>query len=521
MILLTPLTFGKTITNLQQKFIRSSGVRMRKLFLLIGLIFFSSYTFPQYYTEFPVKQITFFNHDVKNPKFFNNSYYSQNELLFESYVNSTINIGLLSYDAEKDTFFNLIKLTDNSGQNLNPLGIRLNNGVKIVFYQTNIKGTWDIAYREFKDNQWGTSNILVDSSGDETNPSFILDFNGYDNSIKIFFEKDSSIFMLTKKDSLIRADTIFAKNESLKYSQPTGYKVLVYDNKKWKEEINCVSKQTDKQNKSRLVLSTFWDMQKISEKVLIDSGEVNNPKLQLEDNYSYTFENKLTGFSNIYFMDPWYLNYSGVQRLIDEPSGDLSSFSSSFTPLVITKTNMGKTVNKRIFSPYTFILKRNDSTFVRIRNNKNYSFPDSMIYTKITNNKPMVASVGLIPNWQVFYYVWEDSIDGRINFVGRKELLPFGAVEPEAVIKDFQLYQNYPNPFNPVTVIRYDIPSASFVTLKVYDVLGREVARLVNEEKQPGRYQVLFNASRFSSGIYFYRMKAGSFVKTNKLILLK
>ena len=85
----------------------------------------------------------------------------------------------------------------------------------------------------------------------------------------------------------------------------------------------------------------------------------------------------------------------------------------------------------------------------------------------------------------------------------------------------FILSQNFPNPFNPKTTISYSIPQTNFVTIKVYDVLGKEVATLVNEVKSIGNYNVEFNASILTSGIYFYRMQAGSFVETKKLILLK
>lgn len=87
--------------------------------------------------------------------------------------------------------------------------------------------------------------------------------------------------------------------------------------------------------------------------------------------------------------------------------------------------------------------------------------------------------------------------------------------------KSFYLYQNYPNPFNPTTTIRYEIPKASFVSLKIYDLLGREVATLVNGEKNAGSYEAKFDGSKLSSGIYFYRMKAGSFINTKKFVLLK
>jgi aminopeptidase N len=85
----------------------------------------------------------------------------------------------------------------------------------------------------------------------------------------------------------------------------------------------------------------------------------------------------------------------------------------------------------------------------------------------------------------------------------------------------FKLEQNYPNPFNPSTTIEYLVTSSEFITLKVYDVLGDEVATLVNQEKPAGRYEVEFNASKLSSGIYFYKLQAGSFIETKKMVLLK
>ena len=90
----------------------------------------------------------------------------------------------------------------------------------------------------------------------------------------------------------------------------------------------------------------------------------------------------------------------------------------------------------------------------------------------------------------------------------------------------FSLEQNYPNPFNPTTNIKYNIPSvgtrlALSVQLIVYDVLGNEVATLVNEEKPAGSYQVEFNASELASGIYYYQLKTGEFMQTRKMALIK
>ena len=85
----------------------------------------------------------------------------------------------------------------------------------------------------------------------------------------------------------------------------------------------------------------------------------------------------------------------------------------------------------------------------------------------------------------------------------------------------FTLSQNYPNPFNPATMIEYAIPQNSLVTLKVYNILGQEVASLVNQEQKASSYTVNFDASRLASGIYFYKLQAGSFSVTKKMLLLK
>ena len=108
----------------------------------------------------------------------------------------------------------------------------------------------------------------------------------------------------------------------------------------------------------------------------------------------------------------------------------------------------------------------------------------------------------------------------QIDFNGSYEYSQ--AIEAEVLAPlEFSLEQNYPNPFNPITVIKYSIPQASKIELKVFDILGNEIETLVNEEKQPGRYDIEFNAKAIPSGVYFYQLKAGSYIETKKMILLK
>jgi len=88
-------------------------------------------------------------------------------------------------------------------------------------------------------------------------------------------------------------------------------------------------------------------------------------------------------------------------------------------------------------------------------------------------------------------------------------------------VEEFRLYQNNPNPFNPSTVINCLIPEQSFITLKVYDILGKEVVTLVSGEKQMGTYEVEFNANGLTSGVYFYQLRTRDFVETRKMLLMK
>ena len=125
-----------------------------------------------------------------------------------------------------------------------------------------------------------------------------------------------------------------------------------------------------------------------------------------------------------------------------------------------------------------------------------------------------------------------ESLTGILEYTyGNYKLYPrtnsdFGTVtgirrEPVTVPQTYSLDQNYPNPFNPTTTIRYSIPNSSMVTLTIYNILGQEIATLVHQRQGAGTYTATFQASRFASGVYFYRLTAGSFTSVKKMLMLK
>jgi hypothetical protein len=106
----------------------------------------------------------------------------------------------------------------------------------------------------------------------------------------------------------------------------------------------------------------------------------------------------------------------------------------------------------------------------------------------------------------------------------QSQLAAFGITsteKTEEVPTSYGLEQNYPNPFNPRTTIRYQLPARGHVSLRVYDMMGREVAVLADAEQEGGHRSVVFDASNLPSGVYFYRLIVGSFVETKKLVVLR
>jgi hypothetical protein len=136
-----------------------------------------------------------------------------------------------------------------------------------------------------------------------------------------------------------------------------------------------------------------------------------------------------------------------------------------------------------------------------------------------------VASIQVAISNKAIHIVWDQKVSrtSRVRvFYQRGEFIPTSVgnntkTDPDKIL----LAQNYPNPFNPITIIKYKVPDVEFVTIKLYDVFGRELGTLVNERKQAGEYEVEWNATDLASGVYFYRILAGSLTQTKKAIVLK
>jgi len=141
------------------------------------------------------------------------------------------------------------------------------------------------------------------------------------------------------------------------------------------------------------------------------------------------------------------------------------------------------------------------------------------IYTQ--NNSPLLSDNIHDLEEDVNGNIWIGCYDSGISIYNRNGISSVFSEETISLPISYTLLQNYPNPFNPSTTIKYNLPKDSQVQIKVFDILGRQVVELINEEKMSGTYEIKFNASSLASGIYYYQLRAGDYVETKKMILLK
>ena len=157
-------------------------------------------------------------------------------------------------------------------------------------------------------------------------------------------------------------------------------------------------------------------------------------------------------------------------------------------------------VNKAYIHPtIAAIERRNDSAYVH--------------YTYYYDEIPGAFNLGTPQN--------PKSVNNALRYNVQKFYAPAVGVNDNVVVNNFTLEQNYPNPFNPSTKISFSVSERSNVSIKVFDMLGREVAELINSAKEAGSYEVTFDASNLSSGLYIYTINAGNFSASKKMMLMK
>jgi len=227
----------------------------------------------------------------------------------------------------------------------------------------------------------------------------------------------------------------------------------------------------------------------------------------------------ISTFDDIYMTDAahaWIVGNSGVILGYNEPANipvELTSFTASVKQNNVTLNwSTATELNNKGFEIERLLVKNSNFEFRNSNWIKVGFVPGRGTTTEISTYS--YTDENLSPGFY-YYRIKQIDYDGSYKYYDLEETVEI--ISPIG----FYLSQNYPNPFNPSTTISYSIPQKSLVTLKVFDVLGNEVCTLINEERESGYHQIDLIAEGLSSGIYFYRLQAGTFIETKRMVLLK
>ncbi|HRP91981.1 MAG TPA: T9SS type A sorting domain-containing protein [Ignavibacteriaceae bacterium] len=244
-------------------------------------------------------------------------------------------------------------------------------------------------------------------------------------------------------------------------------------------------------------------------------------------NANYTTEEKLPAYNKLYTI----ANLNGADETY------FNSLQSIFNDIANTETD---TLLKKIYNQnaikcdlskqeYLTAINKFDNIIQQNPNSEEAVYAEIDIITTALNLDTTNSQLGKMGNGKYLVKGTSDYLTKLNNILQSK----FGINSEEGkqiIPKEYSLYQNYPNPFNPTTTIKFDIPASlnpsqggtlRNVTLKVYDILGREIVTLVDEPKNEGRYEVIFNASSLASGVYIYKLQADDYINSKKMLLVK
>ncbi len=268
--------------------------------------------------------------------------------------------------------------------------------------------------------------------------------------------------------------------------------------------------------------------------VYVDWNSYSSPKISpvVEQNSVYAFASGYTANGLDYTFASWDNNpnsntitvtehrtYTAVFTAKPSIANRNQQITSSIGQLITLVWNANPNPNVTVYRVYRKIGQNGSPSLIASTSNTTFTDPD---YTMTGNSEDTYLMYDVRPYYSVNQTesdpYFQSAAFGRIESSMSEDKL-IASLSNELPVN--YSISNYPNPFNPTTTINYQLPENSFVTIKVYDMLGKEVATLVNENKSGGYYKVNFDASKLTSGVYIYTINAGKFIQSKKLMLTK
>lgn len=224
-----------------------------------------------------------------------------------------------------------------------------------------------------------------------------------------------------------------------------------------------------------------------------------------ETTHKTTFEYDAEGNNTVSISETWMMGILITGK-------EICTFDQGLRITALRQNLVGTDWVDASRATYSYNENRQQTKFVSEQlNGSDWVYTMQGIYTYDANGNNTEA---LTQNWE--NNAWVNFMKLTYNYQQATDV-----EDKDIIIMDFKLFNNYPNPFNPTTVISYQLPTGSYVTLKVYNLLGSEVATLVNEEKPAGIYQINFNSDGLPSGLYLYKIQSGNYSETKKMLMIK
>ena len=406
---------------------------------------------------------------------------------------------------------------------VNALNINPSLDQRMLVWQSNARGNWDIYYSVLtNEGNWSAPVILDSSDADVTNPYIRNNNNGpeQNNFTYLAYRKNNSIGLKRFKtingiwdNDIIVTDGINEDITPVIMKGNYSNQLVIFFLRKYAGGI------------TKLNQKIFYDNYTGGAVTWENAFEIYQPNPQRDLTVSFVFSE---------FLNYSYDTLNSSHILISSLNGQ--NFKGVVTKYVPGKHIRGKGTLMPIitddiyyqFSVFSALSRYSDSlcfTFINRPNTNNTNPQYKKIYigdtsttTRFDVSQPIFS--------QTYYYriktIWEKTSGGRTSLV-ESYMTDYlsNITSGNSVADGFYLKQNYPNPFNPVTNLEFGFSKLGFVSLKVYDNLGKEVAVLVNGYLNSGNYKFTFDASNLASGIYFYKLSANGFTDTKRMTVLK
>ncbi|HEX2788282.1 MAG TPA: T9SS type A sorting domain-containing protein [Ignavibacteria bacterium] len=501
---------------------------MRKIFLFI-LIFFSSSLgaqplSPQYTVT---SGFTDLNPRFGNKRFFNNFPLRYELIVFERHIPSGSNICMLR--AGSDTISTQVTyVTNDSYMNTNPAiaYTRVSSfgdtiARALIVWESFRNGKSWIYAKAFNSAGWSEVFAIDTSEGNKYKPDV---YNYGADLFAVVYENNGDIqykhinvqnLQTTYSFNLTQADTAYCSAPRIGgKAEGSGSKILISYNRRKannQNDVYChrmlaysvwlgpdtVSATYD--NKTSIIFGNHWgNLVAVYERIENGKSHIRGTIINMYNNSASQKETEI----------------------VPQSPYATQNFDNYFYPIITD--NMGEAA---IYNLGSYSYKTNDSLKLKLLRGNFNSASDSVTLGDSSKNTTLTINNGIYnsPYSMAMWVVYSKDSLTFSNICAKRTVIYTNRIEQLGLINPnrYNLYQNFPNPFNPSTNIEFDVPKTGFVNITVFDLLGREIAVLVNQEMRNGRFNVTWNANHTPSGIYFCRMTAGDYLKTMRMLLIK